>query len=59
MNIDRHQELKDLFHNEIFFKIIYVAGNEDPEDVKRMSIIYTLAKARNEYLIDRKLVQGS
>mgnify|MGYP006143371779 FL=1 len=44
--MNRFQELKDILDNQKYFKVICGAGNEDPEEVKRISIIYTLAGAK-------------
>ena len=46
MQTERRKELKHLLDEGSFFKIICGAGNEDPEEVKRLSIIYTLAGAK-------------
>jgi len=45
-NNSRRLELESLLDKGLFFKIICGAGNEDPEDVKRLSIVYTLAGAK-------------
>ncbi|GIW22131.1 MAG: hypothetical protein KatS3mg068_1138 [Candidatus Sericytochromatia bacterium] len=37
---------KILLEKGIFFKLVCGAGNEDPEEVKRLSFIYTLAGAK-------------
>jgi len=42
----RFLELKEILDNHKYFKVICGAGNEDPEEVKRLSIIYTLAGAK-------------
>ena len=36
---------KDLFDSQGYFKMICGAGNEDLEEVRRLSMIYTLAGA--------------
>lgn len=42
----RRLELVHLLEQGLFFKVICGAGNEDPEDVRRLSIVYTLAGAK-------------
>jgi len=42
----RTEELQSLFNNNQYFKMICGAGNEDLEEVRRLSMIYTLAGAK-------------
>jgi len=42
----RYNKLKEILDQGKYFKIICGAGNEDAEDVKRLSIVYTLAGAK-------------
>ena len=46
MNGDRFLQLQDLFDKQKYFKMICGAGNEDLEEVKRLTMIYTLAGAK-------------
>ena len=46
MDTNRYNVLKNLLDNKKYFKVICGAGNENPEEVKRLSIIYTLAGAK-------------
>jgi len=39
----RFEELRDLLSRSAYFKLVCGAGNEDAEEVRRLSIIYTLA----------------
>ena len=43
---DRFMKLQELFDNQKYFKMICGAGNEDLEEVKRLTMIYTLAGAK-------------
>lgn len=43
--MDRFTILMDLFKKRAVFKLVCGAGNEDPEEVRRLSFIYTLAGA--------------
>lgn len=43
--MQRFAELKNIFERGRFFKVVCGAGNEDPEEVYRLSTIYTLAGA--------------
>jgi ferredoxin len=43
---DRFNKLQELFDNQKYFKMICGAGNEDLEEVKRLTMIYTLAGAK-------------
>ncbi|MAH44132.1 4Fe-4S ferredoxin [archaeon] len=43
---DRFLKLQELFDNQKYFKMICGAGNEDLEEVKRLTMIYTLAGAK-------------
>lgn len=45
MNSKRYDNLKSILEQEKCFKMICGAGNEDKEQVKRLSFIYTLAGA--------------
>ena len=42
----RFQTLQRLFDNQKYFKMICGAGNENLEEVKRLTMIYTLAGAK-------------
>ena len=42
----RFKTLQKLFDNQKYFKMICGAGNEDLEEVKRLTMIYTLAGAK-------------
>ena len=46
MKGDRFLQLQDLFDKQKYFKMICGAGNEDLEEVKRLTMIYTLAGAK-------------
>ena len=46
MNENRFLKLQKLFDNQKYFKMICGAGNEDLEEVKRLTMIYTLAGAK-------------
>ena len=46
MNENRFLKLQTLFDNQKYFKMICGAGNEDLEEVKRLTMIYTLAGAK-------------
>ena len=46
MNGSRFNKLQELFDNQKYFKMICGAGNEDLEEVKRLTMIYTLAGAK-------------
>jgi len=41
--MDRYRELKDILRKRSFFKLVCGAGNEDPQEVRRLSLIFTLA----------------
>ncbi|MEK7433419.1 MAG: 4Fe-4S binding protein [Cyanobacteriota bacterium] len=41
--MDRYELMKDLLEKSKFFKLVCGAGNEDLEEVKKLTIIYTLA----------------
>jgi len=41
--MDRYQELRELLLTAKYFKLVCGAGNENKEEVRRLSIIYTLA----------------
>ena len=43
---ERFLKLQELFDNQKYFKMISGAGNEDLEEVKRLTMIYTLAGAK-------------
>jgi len=42
---NRYSELRELFQQGSYFKLVCGAGNEDEEEVKRLSTIFTLAGA--------------
>jgi hypothetical protein len=39
----RFQELRDILDQGRFFKVVCGAGNEDPQEVNRLCLVYTLA----------------
>ncbi len=41
----RSEELKKIFNEKGYFKIVCGAGNEDAEEVRKLSLVYTLAGA--------------
>jgi len=43
--MSRFEEQRELLSTSQFFKIVCGAGNEDPEEVRRLSTVYTLAGA--------------
>ena len=43
--MNRHEEQKKILDQGRFFKVVCGAGNEDPEEVYRLCLIYTLAGA--------------
>lgn len=43
--VQRYEELKKILHQHRYFKVVCGAGNEDPEEVRRLTIVYTLAGA--------------
>jgi len=43
--VSRFDEQRKILNNGQFFKIVCGAGNEDPEEVRRLSTVYTLAGA--------------
>ncbi|OGC04147.1 hypothetical protein A2276_06000 [candidate division WOR-1 bacterium RIFOXYA12_FULL_43_27] len=43
--MSRYEELKEIFERREYFKIVCGAGNEDAEEVRKLSLIYTLAGA--------------
>lgn len=43
--MDRFHELKKLFEDCLYFKVVCGAGNEDPEEVRKLAFVYTLAGA--------------
>ena len=43
---ERFLKLQEIFDNQKYFKMICGAGNEDLEEVKRLTMIYTLAGAK-------------
>lgn len=43
MNINRYDKLKEIVLRRRLFKLVCGAGNEDPEEVKRLSFIFSLA----------------
>jgi len=44
-NISRKDQMRELFDQGKYFKLVCGAGNEDAEEVRRLSTIYTLAGA--------------
>lgn len=43
--MSRYEELKEILQNRQYFKIVCGAGNEDAEEVRKLSLVYTLAGA--------------
>lgn len=43
--INRYAELKNILTQRRYFKIVCGAGNEDPEEVRKLTFVYTLAGA--------------
>ena len=43
--IGRYTELKNILKKRRYFKIVCGAGNEDPEEVRKLTVVYTLAGA--------------
>ncbi len=43
--MNRFEELNNLLEKGCFFKVVCGAGNEDPDEVKKLSTVYTLAGA--------------
>lgn len=41
--MDRYSKLRNILQERRFFKLVCGAGNEDPEEVRRLSLIFTLA----------------
>lgn len=44
-DMSRYQELKGILEAGRYFKIVCGAGNEDPEEVRRLTMVYALAGA--------------
>ena len=42
----RFEQMQSLLDNAKYFKLVCGAGNEDAEEVKRLTILYTLAGAK-------------
>ena len=40
---NRYLALKKILDEKKYFKVVCGAGNEDPEEIRRLSIVYTLA----------------
>jgi len=45
MKMSRYEELKKILLEHRYFKVVCGAGNEDPEEVRKLAITYTLAGA--------------
>jgi len=45
MKMSRYEELKQILLEHRYFKVVCGAGNEDPEEVRRLTLVYTLAGA--------------
>lgn len=45
MKMSRYEELKKILLEHRYFKVVCGAGNEDPEEVRRLTLVYTLAGA--------------
>jgi len=43
--MDRYRALRRIYKNNKYFKVVCGAGNEDPEEVHKLALIYTLAGA--------------
>jgi ferredoxin len=43
--MNRYDELKGIFERREYFKVVCGAGNEDAEEVRKLSLVYTLAGA--------------
>ena len=43
--INRYTELKNILKERRYFKIVCGAGNEDPEEVRKLTLVYALAGA--------------
>ena len=43
--MNRYEELKNILLEHRYFKVVCGAGNEDPEEVRKLAIVYTLAGA--------------
>lgn len=43
--MSRYEELKGILQERRYFKVVCGAGNEDPEEVRLLSMVYTLAGA--------------
>lgn len=41
--MDRYKKLKEILQERRLFKLVCGAGNEDPEEVRKLSLIFTLA----------------
>ena len=41
--MDRRGNLEDILKNSKYFKVVCGAGNEDPKDVEKITMVYTLA----------------
>lgn len=44
--MNRFETMQNLLHTQKFFKLVCGAGNENAEEVKRLTILYTLAGAK-------------
>ena len=44
--LKRFQQMQELLDTSKYFKLVCGAGNEDAEEVKRLTILYTLAGAK-------------
>jgi ferredoxin len=44
--IERFKQMESLLDNRKYFKLVCGAGNEDAEEVKRLTVLYTLAGAK-------------
>lgn len=43
--MNRHEVLKNILLNRQYFKVVCGAGNEDCDEVRKLSLVYTLAGA--------------
>ena len=46
MTLTRFEQMQSLLDNTKYFKLVCGAGNEDAEEVKRLTVLYTLAGAK-------------
>jgi len=44
--VTRFEQMQELLDSSKYFKLVCGAGNEDAEEVKRLTVLYTLAGAK-------------